>query len=362
MSDPIAAVIRPPEVLDNIGVDKWTDEEVHARLHAKVFKQTPGPEEGRAAALLQGGITSSELLAKEIKPLEWLLPGLIPSEGLSILCSKMGNGKSFFLLQLAAAISTGTPFLNQPCPRGGVLLIALEDSERRLQGRMNQLNIVGTEKLLIYTRWQKGKGALEDLRLLLACKGDIRTVIIDPIVKFIDLLDFNDYGGAYGTLGPIKDALDAKGATGIFSHHAKKEVSEVDALDDILGSTGWGGACDTRMILRRIRGTDEGTLITTGRDVEFSKSAIQFGKTTGWTYEGPADDVRMSEPLRDILDLLADEGALEIKEIASRLKRNYNTTRSNVQKLIVKGKAIRDGKAISNTASAVKELTEGGEE
>ena len=203
------------------------------------------PNELHMAALLQAGATSSELLDRHFEPMSWLVPDLLPAEGLTILGAKMGIGKSYFLLQLAAALSTGTLFLGTETKRQGVLLIALEDSERRIHDRLQQLGVLGTDKLLIYTRWQKGKGALEDLRLLLACRPDIKVVIIDPIVKFISLLDFNDYSGAYGALGPVKDLLDARHVAGIFSHHCKKSLSELDAFDDLLGSTGWGAACDT---------------------------------------------------------------------------------------------------------------------
>ncbi len=172
----------------------------------------------------------------------------------------MGMGKSFFLVQLTVALSTGTPFLGRETRRQSVLFMALEDSERRVYAWLNQLGAIGTDKLIMHYRWAKGKGALEDLRLILACKPEIRCVIVDPIVKFLDLVDFNDYGGAYGALGPLKDAMDARHVAGIFSHHCKKSVAELDAFDDLLGSTGLGGACDTRLVLRRQRGSDDGAL------------------------------------------------------------------------------------------------------
>lgn len=254
----------------------------------------PSQAELHMAELLQMVTTSAELLDKHFEPMQWLVQDLIPAEGLSVLGSKMGNGKSYFLLQLAAALSTGTPFLGRQTQRQGVLLIALEDSERRINSRLEQLGVIGTDKLLIATRWAKGKHALEDLRLMLQYHPEIRTVIIDPIVKFIDLIDFNEYGGAYDKLGPIKDILDGRHVAGIFSHHCKKSLAELDAFDDLLGSTGWGAACDTRLVLRRQRGSDEGTLIAGGRDVMHSESAILFEGDRGWQYQGAAEDIRMS--------------------------------------------------------------------
>lgn len=295
---------------------------------------------------------SAELLAKIFAPLEWLVPELVPAEGVTVLGSKMGNGKSYFLLQLAAALSTGTPFLGRETKRRGVLFIALEDSERRINSRLNQLGIVGTDKLLIYTQWARGKQALEDLRLLLACRSEIKVAIIDPIVKFIDLCDFNDYGGAYGALGPLKAALDSRGVAGIFSHHCKKSVAELDAFDDLLGSTGWGASCDTRLVLRRTRGSDEGTLVAGGRDVQHSESAILFEETSGWTYQGTVSDVRMSAERREIVELLED-GPLSASDIAKRLGKNYNTTKILVRKLTEAGSLVREGKGVTLPGKAI---------
>lgn len=71
--------------------------------------------------LLHGGITSHELLSKTFEPMGWLVPDLIPAEGLTVLGAKMGQGKSYFLLQLAISLSTGTPFLGRQTERRGVL-------------------------------------------------------------------------------------------------------------------------------------------------------------------------------------------------------------------------------------------------
>ena len=294
------------------------------------------------AALLQRGITSSELLAKKFAPMPWLVPDIIPGGGLTILGSKMGNGKSYFLLQLGIALTTGTPFLGHETQRRGVLFICLEDSERRINSRLNQLGAIGTDKLLIYTQWAQGERALEDLRLILTERNDIRVVIIDPIVKFIDLLDYNDYGGAYGSLSPLKQALDGRKVAGLFSHHCKKSPSELDAFDDILGSTGWGAACDTRLILRRPRGSPEGTLIAGGRDVLHSESALRFEGDAGWTYQGLADEIRMSDARREILDLLTDAGPLSTSDIAKRLGKPYTTVATLMGRLEDAGKVIRE--------------------
>ncbi len=48
-------------------------------------------------------------------------------------------GKSFFMLQLAYHISTGTPLWSYSVNKGTVLYLALEDDYRRLQERLYRM-------------------------------------------------------------------------------------------------------------------------------------------------------------------------------------------------------------------------------
>lgn len=318
------------------------------RLYAKGMLPDDGVDhrardvEPRLDTVLQNVQTSSALLAREFAPMGWLVEGMIPAEGLTVLGAKMGLGKSYFLLQLAAALSTGTSFFGREVKRQGVALIALEDSDRRIHDRLNQLGAIGTDRLLIATRWSRGTKALEDLRLLLQCREWVRVVIVDPIVKLVEGCDFNAYDAAYGALGPLKDLFTTRRVAGVFAHHCKKSVAELDAFDDIMGSTGWGAAADTRLVLRRQRGSDEATLIVGGRDVAHSESALRFSPAAGWTYEGSADEVRMSAERREIVELLVREGPLSGTEIAKILDKNPSTTRNLLSKMIEAGEVAKD--------------------
>jgi RecA-family ATPase len=82
--------------------------------------------------------TAAELQHKEIPPLRWIVPGMIP-EGLMVLAGKSGLGKSYFALQLGAAVASGGPALGGiPVEQGEVLYCALEDGPRRMQFRLQQ--------------------------------------------------------------------------------------------------------------------------------------------------------------------------------------------------------------------------------
>lgn len=73
-------------------------------------------------------------------------------EGLSVFAGPPKIGKSWFSLQLGISVSTGTDFLGFKTVKGRVLYLALEDSYRRLQNRLNIMlnNEKAPERFLIF--------------------------------------------------------------------------------------------------------------------------------------------------------------------------------------------------------------------
>ena len=77
--------------------------------------------------------TLQELLARELPPVRWAIPDILP-EGLTLLAGKPKLGKSWFALSVALAIAAGGFALGkQPVTQGEVLYLALEDNERRVR-------------------------------------------------------------------------------------------------------------------------------------------------------------------------------------------------------------------------------------
>ncbi len=82
--------------------------------------------------------TAAELMAQDIPPVRWILPGILP-EGLTILAGKPKMGKSWLALDLSVAVATGGKVLGLQVEQAGVLYLALEDTKRRLQDRLKIL-------------------------------------------------------------------------------------------------------------------------------------------------------------------------------------------------------------------------------
>ena len=84
------------------------------------------------------------------------MPHVLP-EGLTIFAGVPKVGKSWFALDVARANADGDMVLGQECERGDVLLLALEDNERRLQDRFRQITNGGDfpDNLDYATEWPR---------------------------------------------------------------------------------------------------------------------------------------------------------------------------------------------------------------
>ena len=85
------------------------------------------------------------------------VPGII-IEGLTIMAGKTKTGKSCLALNIAVAASLGGNVLGEiKVDKLPVLYLALEDTLRRLQNRLNHIEASPSKDLFLETRWESGK-------------------------------------------------------------------------------------------------------------------------------------------------------------------------------------------------------------
>ena len=100
-------------------------------------------QERQAERKFKKGISMGNIVNKEYKAINWAIPDLLP-EGLGILSGPPKIGKSFFVLNLAlyVAIGNGELFNRFKMVNSGkVLMLSLEDSEKRIQDRLQKLGV-----------------------------------------------------------------------------------------------------------------------------------------------------------------------------------------------------------------------------
>jgi hypothetical protein len=295
----------------------------------------------------QGAFTAAQIQHMQFPPLSWIVPDIIPAEGVTLLCSKPKFGKSWLAYDLCIACTTSRFTLGTIKPaQGDVLYQALEDSKRRLQRRMTKLlpSFSGTwpERLTLKTEWRRlHEGGLDDIR---AWHSDTKTKGGQPILVVIDVLakvrkpvgNRQLYEADYAALGDLHKVAHELALAIVVVHHTRKMAAD-DLMETVSGSYGVSGAVDTILVLAS---KSSGTVFDIrGRDVESAELAIEFNKTTcRWRVLGNASEVHASEQRKKILAAL--EEAAGPKGIAGLIEAT-GMNRNSLELLL--GRMARDG-------------------
>lgn len=139
--------------------------------------------------------SAAQLMSTVLREPRWALPGLIP-EGVSLLAGPPKLGKSFFVLGLALEIARGgAVFGTIPVEQGAVLYAALEDTEHRIQRRLEGMlnGSPAPENLYITHHLGQGADMTELLEEWLGDREDPRLIVIDVLSKVTTVTRNNEY-------------------------------------------------------------------------------------------------------------------------------------------------------------------------
>jgi hypothetical protein len=236
------------------------------------------------------------------------------------------------------------------CEDGDVLYLALEDNGRRLQKRLRKLLPNGTwpERLTFELASKPlDEGGLKPLEQWINQAEDPRLIIVDVFAKVRgkteswETLHSADYKAVMG----LHDLATKHGIAILIVHHLRKMDSD-DPFDTISGSTGFTGACDTILVLKR---TSEGVVLYgTGRDIEGFEKAIKFNPDTcRWTIRGDASEFQRSEQRGKIL-LALEESTEPMKpqEIADETGMKPVNVRQMLLRMAKTGEVEKAGRGI----------------
>lgn len=310
-----------------------------------------------SADLSRTAWTADELMAAEFPEPRWAVPGIF-AEGVSLLAGPPKVGKSWLVLGLALTIAHGGPALDAiPTQAGPVLYLALEDTPRRLQTRMRTL--------------LAGKPAPHGLTLVTSCPAlpdggeqaiagwltrnpDARMVVIDVFAKLRGSSPHgaSAYDADYIAVGRAKRLADTHGVAVVLVHHVRKAGSD-DFLAEVSGTNGLAGAADATLVLKRARGTADGVLHVTGRDVDEAEYALSFQPAAGaWRLlDGPASDHTLSDTRATILRHVRANPGSTPKNIAEATGLAADNVKKTCQRMAA------DGQLHADTAGRYREPT-----
>jgi hypothetical protein len=274
-----------------------------------------------------GLITAKALQTKIFAPVRIIVPGLIP-EGVTIVAGKPKIGKSWLALDICAAVAGSRFVLGSTKPvQGDVLLLALEDNQRRLKKRTEKI-LQGApawpEALEMRTEWRRlDQGGLADLEEWCKAHPKRRLIWIDTFVKIRALAGRNEqaYNFDYRSIAGLQKLAGEYQVAIVLNHHLRKASSEDDAFDDVSGTLGLTGAADTIIIMKRQAGMAK--IFVRGRDIEEAEFAAEFNKETcRWRLVGEADEVFRSQQRQAIATVLKETArAMSVAEIMAATER-----------------------------------------
>lgn len=188
-----------------------------------------------------------DLLREPEEETRWVVDGLLPASGISLLVAKPKVGKSTLARCLALAVARGEPFFGRATTRGTVIYLALEEKRGEVARHFRALGADEHDPIHVHI----GSAPREAFDALFRAieEHNPTLVIVDPLFRLARMRDANDYAEVTRALEPLIALARASGAHLLLAHHASK--SEREGGDAILGSTALFGAVDTAIMMRR---------------------------------------------------------------------------------------------------------------
>ena len=160
----------------------------------------------------------------------WLVDGLIPQGGFTILSADSGTGKSWLAYAIAGAVSQGIPLIGKKTTQRPVLYVDGENPAAIVKRNLTDLAIPRTDQLQVWGRWVRDDppGTAEHLLVTNFASREQGLIIYDSLIEFHD----GDEQDASSTRQFMKQfrVLTSLGATVLLlCHTGKSDKSRASA-------------------------------------------------------------------------------------------------------------------------------------
>lgn len=248
-----------------------------------------------------------ELMDQTFPVKEPVIDGLL-YKGVYLFAGAPKIGKSFLVLQIAYAVSTGQAIWDYQVHRGAVLYLALEDQYRRLQERMARMFGVDGhgDLMLAVAAKQLGQGLEKQIEYFLRRFPQAQMIVIDTLQKIRETAgDRYSYASDYEIIGQLKTFADYHNICILIVHHTRKQPSE-DSFEMISGTTGLLECADGAFLLHKEKRTDHRAILDiVGRDQPDQRlRLLRNEENLTWTLEG-SDCELWKEPPDPLLEQVA---------------------------------------------------------
>ena len=273
-------------------------------------------------------LTFSEFMAIKDTEITWRVENIFPTEGVGIIASPPGYGKSWMLIDLAVEITRGGLWLGQfQTTKGSVLYIDEESSEQLLRHRFKKLingKKLSEDQLDFHITVNSGicfndRKSVEHLHRLI---DDIHpgVVIIDSLIR-VHRAEENSAKEMSQIFAEVKSLFRKGHCLFIFADHQRKMGYIRAGGDQLLrGSSEKVAFVDTLLSIQRV----DKKLVVDHTKARFSEPVPSFiisiedpsEDSTTVAYQGDAEETKKQEKLKNALELI--DGAIEAEKWTSR--------------------------------------------
>ena len=204
-------------------------------------------------------LTARELVSETDESLDWLVDGLLPAGGTSLLLGTPKSGKSTMARILAAKAAAGLQWYGRNVKAGPVLYVALDERRATVREHVRTLaaSTPGPAGAAMRERLHVSFGPRPDnpAAALAAVLSGIDPapvlVVVDTLMKAFPFEDANDYGLTGESMAAVTALAHDSGAHVMLIHHARKGTGAADDLPtSALGSTRLGADVDVLIGLK----------------------------------------------------------------------------------------------------------------
>jgi len=183
-------------------------------------------------------IESLEEFARRDPP-TWIVKSVLPEAALAVIFGESGSGKTFFALDLAAAVARGVPWRGHRTNQGNVVYIAAEDARGvglRAQAYLRAQGISpATVPLGVLAESPNFTDKADVAAVLVAVKafGETALIIVDTWAQVTPGANENSGEDMGRAMAYCRSLHQATGALILLIHHSGKDASK--------GARGWSG-------------------------------------------------------------------------------------------------------------------------
>ena len=276
-------------------------------------------------------LSAAELLNREYPAAEWLVEGMLPLGGLSIMSARPKVGKSTLARCLALCVARGCRWLDRDVEGGPVLYCALEEIERKVQEHFCAMGMTASDPIHVHVGHPPSSGTRKLEAAVAAYKP--RLVIVDPLLHLMRVEDLNDYAKVAPALNPFLELARNGGTHIMLIHHNNK--LEGNRGIEILGSTALLANVDTAILLNE-NATCRSLYTRQRYGSDLEAVSLDLDKDTGWVTTGrTVDEIRGAVVEDEILEFLAGKDApIDADGIRQGVARKATTVNKKLRDLV----------------------------